>query len=202
MTLNPQPILVSEAGHYFTIAELRASAEELASATTYPDAVLEAKRDEAEEDFEAIAHRCFFPRTTTIALRGGDEYLFVPGAPYRDIRSLTGITRNGVALDIGSVTVDPIVGAFRHAYRWPEGILMATFEYGVASPPARVKAAVMQLAKIYIVPSAIDPRATAVINTEIGGYRISVADGKTGRTGIPEVDAAARRYGDNTPSVG
>lgn len=185
-------------GHYFTLAELRATADEFDNVTKYPDETLEQKRDEAEEDFEAIAHRAFVPRTATAVVRGGEAYVFLA---FRDIRTLVSVTLAGVAVDTTGVVIDPILGGLLHPSVWPAGILTVTYTHGLDAPNAAVKGAVLKLAKIYTKPSAIDPRATAVINTEVGGYRISVA-GKDGTTGIPDVDAAAARYGDNTPVVG
>lgn len=182
---------------YFTIAELRRTCEELRSETLFTDDMLEQKRAEAEEDFEALAHRAFVPRAHVCHSRGGSEYLFLP---FRDIRAVTRIRINGSDVSFAGVTIDPILGALRHPSRWPDGVLEVSFEHGKDTPPAGVKRAVLLLAKIYALPSAIDPRATAMITSEIGGYRISVAD-SSGKSGIPDVDAAAARYGDNTPVV-
>jgi hypothetical protein len=191
---------VDDAGHYFTVAELRASARELVSTEIYPDADLEVKRDEAEEDFEELAHRAFVERTHESDCYGGEEYVFLP---FRDIRAITSVTdEDGVAVDTTGVVIDRIVGGLKHPSEWPDGILHVTFTHGKTVIPAGVKRAVKLLAKIYALPFAIDPRATAVINADAGGYRISVADKETGRCGIPDVDAAAARYGDHVPRVG
>lgn len=184
--------------HYFTIAELRASAPELENATKYPDATLEAKRDEAEQDWEELANRAFVPRSATWHARGGDAYLMMP---YRDIREVTSVTLNGVELDITGVTVDPIIGALKHPSEWPAGVLTVTYAHGLDAPPAAVKRLVLMLARIYTLPSVGDPRATAIVNSETGmGYRVLVA--KDGKTGIPDIDEGAKRYGHHTPVVG
>ena len=197
---TPQVPIVSDGGHYFTIAELRAMAPELANVTKFPDAMLEVKRQEAEEDFEALAHRAFVPRTDVCRVWGhGGQYLPLN---FRDIRSITSGTLAGQAVSIAGVIADTVVGALKHPGTWPEGLYTVTYSHGLDAPPAAVRRAVITLAKIYAIPSAIDPRATAVINSDVGGFRISVGNAKTGATGIPDVDAAARRYGDNTPAVG
>ena len=194
---DPTP-LPNDEGHYFTIEELRAQSPELASVTKFTTELLESKRQEAEEDFEALAHRAFMSRTATYAAHGGAKHLLLP---YKDLVSVTGVTLEGAAVDITSVTVDPVLRALVHPGLWPEGVLYATVTYGMAEPPVAVKRAVMLLAKMYALPTSIDPRATAVINSDTGGYRISVAT-KDGHTGVPDVDAAAARWGDNEPAVG
>ena len=177
---TPQVPIVSDGGHYFTIAELRAMAPELANVTKFPDAMLEVKRQEAEEDFEALAHRAFVPRTDVCRVWGhGGQYLPLN---FRDIRSITSGTLAGQAVSIAGVIADTVVGALKHPGAWPEGLYTVTYSHGYDAPPAAVR--------------------RAVITSDVGGFRISVGNAKTGATGIPDVDAAARRYGDNTPAVG
>lgn len=192
--------ITGDSGHYFTLAELRAFATELASTTKYTDLALAARREEAEADFEELAHRAFVPRTAQTAYaRGGGDYLYLP---FRDIRSVTSVTdSDGDAVDITDVKIDKRLGALYLEDGWDADLMTVVYAHGLDEPPASVKRAVMLLAKIYAIPTAIDPRATAVINTDIGGYRLSVA-GKDGMTGIPDVDAAAARYGDRVPAVG
>ena len=57
-----------------------------------------------------------------------------------------------------------------------------------------------RLAAEKALPSTIPARATS-INTDVGSYRISQAD-KTGRTGIPEVDAVIAQFGEDKPVTG
>ncbi len=186
-------------GHYFSLAELRAYGQgELASELTYPDDLLREIRAAVTDDFEELANRSFYPRGAKAHTYGGEQVAFMPR---RDVLDVVSVSHDGTDLDITGVATDPIVGAIRHPSRWPEGLLTIRYVHGQASPHPSVKRAVLLLAHIYAVPSAIDPRQTAVINTDIGGYRISVA-GKDGTTGIPDVDAAAARYGDNMPAVG
>lgn len=184
-------------GFYFTIAELRASQRELENENLYPDAILEAKRDEAEADFEEIANRAFLPRAQTVTLRGGNEILLLP---HHDPRSVVSVVSGGTELDLTGVEVDPLIGGLRHPGVWPSGLLTVSYTYGLDAPNAAVKRAVMMLAKEYAIPSSIPSRATVMTN-EVGSYRISVAD-KTGKTGLPDVDAAAARYGCHVPVGG
>jgi len=196
-----QPV-TDGSGHYFTIDEFRASQLELEDVTAFPTALLEQKRDEAEEDWEAVARKAFFPRTATITAYPCGKALYLH---HRSVRAFTSVKLNGVEIATDTspadITVDSNIGALVRSTPWADGIYTVTYTHGADSPNAAVKRVVLMLARIYAVPSSIDPRATAVINSDVGGYRISVAD-STGRTGIPDIDAAAARYGDRVPQVG
>lgn len=189
---------VSNPGHYFTIAELRLTDLPLENTTKFTDAILEQRRQEAEDDFEEIAHRAFVPRTATVYRRGGDEVLMLP---HIDVRSVVSVTMGGVAVDTTGVEVDPTIGGLRHPSSWPTGLLFITYTHGLDAPPAAVKRAVLLLAKEYALPTSIPSRATVLTN-DVGSYRISVADKEKGTTGIPDVDSAAARYGFRLPVVG
>lgn len=184
--------------HYLTIDELRATARELTDVGVFPVAKLETVRDAAEEDFEELCHRAFVPRIATCWRRGGDDILLLP---FRDLRTVESVTLGGTELDLSGVEVDPTIGGLRMPGGWPDGLLNITYTHGYDSPPAGVKRAVLLLAKEYALPSAIPSRATVLTN-DVGSYRISVADKNTGRTGIPDVDAAIARYGLSMPVVG
>ena len=58
----------------------------------------------------------------------------------------------------------------------------------------------MMLAAEKALPSTIPARATS-LSTDIGNYRISQAD-KTGKTGIPDVDAIIGLLGEDKPVTG
>ncbi len=183
--------------HYFDLATIRAAVPELASAHTFPDSTLRLRRAEAEDDFEAMANRAFVARGHIVRKMGGDTHVLVP---HRDVIRVTGALLDGDPLEVDDVTVNPVIGSLELRRGWPAGLLTIRYEHGRPDLLPAVAPKVMKLARIYTIPSAIDPRATAVINADIGGYRLSVAS--DGKLGIPDIDEAARRYGDNTPAVG
>ena len=192
--------VVIDGEHYITLEELRASAPELADSNRFPDVVLAVKREEAEEDWEELARRAWLPRTAQEYCRATGEHVFTH---WRDVRAIESATdENGDAIDVSGVVANPIMGALRRPGGWPEGVVNVTYSHGKDAPTAAVKRLVLMLARIYALPSSIDPRATAIINSDVGGYRISVASKETGSCGIPDIDAGAARYGVRTPVGG
>ena len=73
------------------------------------------------------------------------------------------------------------------------------FQIGMLFPEL-AKQAVMILTAEKAKPKTIPTRATA-LNTDVGNYRISQAD-KTGKTGIPDVDAIIGLLGEDKPVTG
>lgn len=191
-----------DTGHYFTIAELRAAYQELSNATKYPDAKLEADRDYAEARFERAARVAFVPRAVSETLIGGGGRLLLLAATV-EVGRLTDVAIDGAALT--EAQVDAIVvrkfGALERADLWPDGSeIVVDYVHGYEAPPEPVKGAVMMLTAEKALPSTIPARATS-INTDLGSYRISQAD-RTGRTGIPEVDAVIAQFGEDKPVTG
>ena len=84
---------------------------------------------------------------------------------------------------------------------WPAGSqIEVTYAHGYAEPVELARQAVMMLAGEKAKPSTLPARATS-LSTDVGSFRISQAD-KTGKTGIPEVDAIIGLLGEDKPVTG
>jgi len=191
-----------DAGHYFTIEELRAEYPELSSETKYTDAKLAADRDYAEQRFERAARVAFVPREVAEALIGDGRTVLLLSAIV-EVGPLTDVSIDGVPLtepQLAEIVVRRY-GAIERADLWPAGAeIVVEYVHGYDEPPEPVKGAVMMLAAERALPSTIPYRATS-LSTDLGNYRISQAD-KTGRTGIPEVDAVIAQFGEDKPVTG
>ena len=187
---------------YFTIEELRARYPELSNATKYTDAKLEADRDYAEARFERAAKVAFVPREVAETLIGnGTKNLLL--AATVEVGPLEAVSIAGVSLtepQLAAVVVRKY-GALERADLWPTGAeIVIEYVHGYDEPPEPVKGAVMMLAAERALPSTVPARAT-VLSTDVGSYRLSIAD-KTGKTGIPEVDAVIAQFGEDKPVTG
>lgn len=193
---------------YFTVLELRAAfPTEFANAAKYPDAKLEAARVFAEQWFEAAAHVAYVRRTVTETLTGtGSRLLFL--SRWAEVGRPTVVKVAGVDLtadELAAVTAHRY-GVLERALVWPAGAeVEVTYPHGydgLAGAPFGdlVKGAVMTLAAEHAKPSTIPARATS-ISTDTGSYRISQAD-RTGKTGIPDVDAIIGLAGADKPATG
>jgi hypothetical protein len=193
---------LGEAAAYFTIEELRAQYPDLANATKYPDAKLAADRTFAEQWFEAAAHVAYIPREITETLTGhGRRRLFLSARA--EVGPVWTVEIDGVALDAGALA-DLVVrryGVVERAATWPkDATIEITYTHGYDEPVELAKQAVMMLTAEKAKPSTIPARATS-LSTDVGNYRISQAD-KTGKTGIPNVDAIIGLLGDDKPATG
>jgi hypothetical protein len=190
------------AAYYFTIEELRAEYPELTNATKYTDAKLAADRDYAEARFERAAKVAFVPRSATETLIGRGRTTLLLSAIV-EVGPLTDVTIDGVALtepQLAAVVVRKY-GALERADLWPDGAeIVVEYVHGYDVPLEPVKGAVMMLAAEKALPSTVPARAT-VLSTDVGSYRLSIAD-KTGKTGIPEVDAVIAQFGEDKPVTG
>lgn len=194
-------------GFLFTIADVRALGTPLSNATTYPAAVVLAARAAVEDVFEdeKITNRAFRPRGRRFTSDStGTDTLVVPDF---DITRVVSASVDGGALTVSDVKVEsggtlrlktgtwglqPWIGTSGAQVQGVQNISVF-YEYGFASPPAKVRREALKLAKSYLLESPLEEgRATAVF-TDLGGYRLSIA-GRDGWTGIPSVDACLAQY--------
>lgn len=202
MSDDESPGALAGAGHYFTIEELRAEYPELSNETKYTDAKLAADRDYAEARFERAAKVAFVPREVSETVIGNGTKVLLLSATV-EVGPVTDVSIDGTALS--EAQVDAIVvrkyGALERAELWPDGAeIVVDYVHGYNEPPEPVKGAVMMLAAEKALPSTVPARAT-VLSTDVGSYRLSIAD-KTGKTGIPEVDAVIAQFGEDKPVTG
>ena len=187
---------------YFTIEELREEYPDLAKVTKFTDAKLTAARAFAEQWFETAAKVAYVPREVTETLTGGGSRLLFL-SHYVEVGPVTAVAIDGTPLSVGELAdvVTRKYGVLDRAARWPKDAeIEVTYTHGYAEPVELAKQAVMMLAAEHARPSTIPARATA-LNTDVGSYRISQAD-KTGKTGIPDVDAIIGLLGDDKPVTG
>jgi len=187
---------------YFTIDELRAAHPDLVSVAKYPDAKLAAARAFAEQWFETAAKVAYVPREVTETLTGNGKIVLFLSAT-NEVGPVTAATIDGVALTVDELAelVMRRYGAVHRAATWPQdATIEITYTHGYAEPVELARQAVMMLAAEHAKPSTIPARATS-LSTDVGNYRISQAD-KTGKTGIPDVDAIIGLLGDDKPVTG
>jgi hypothetical protein len=187
---------------YFTIDELRAAYPDLVNETKFPDAKLESVRAFAEQWFETAAKVAYVPREVTETLTGNGKIVLFLSATI-EVGPVTAAEIDGVALTAGELA-DLVVrryGAVHRPGTWPkDAAIEVTYTHGYDEPVELAKQAVMMLAAEHAKPSTIPARATS-LSTDVGNYRISQAD-KTGKTGIPDVDAIIGLLGDDKPVTG
>jgi hypothetical protein len=188
--------------YYFSTTELRAAYPELANTTRYPHYKLAAARTFAEQWFEAAAHCAYLRRSATAILTGtGRRRLFLPH--WVDVGPVSSVKVDGTPLTVGELAEVVVrkYGAIEWAATWPDGAeIEVAYTHGGSVVPELAKQAVMMLAAERALPSTIPRRATS-LSTELGSYRISQAD-KTGKTGIPDVDAIIGLLGADKPVTG
>jgi hypothetical protein len=202
MSYEESPGALADADHYFTIEELRAEYPELSNETKYTDAKLAADRDYAEARFERAAKVAFVPRPASETLIGNGTKTLLLSATV-EVGPVTDVSIDGTALSderFAAIVVRKY-GALERADLWPDGAeIVVDYVHGYNEPPEPVKGAVMMLAAEKALPSTVPARAT-VLSTDVGSYRLSIAD-KTGKTGIPEVDAVIAQFGEDKPVTG
>ena len=189
-------------GDYFTIEELRAAYPDLANANKFKDDKLELDAAFAAQWFETAAHVAYVPREATATRTGsGGTFLFLPH--WAEVRPVTAASIDGVYLTADELAelVTRTYGVVERAARWPDGAtIVVTYQHGFDEPVELAKQAVMMLTAEKALPSTIPSRATS-LGTDVGNYRISQAD-KTGKTGIPDVDAIIGLLGYEKPVTG
>jgi len=195
-------------GRYFTVAELRAYDRAFADEVDYPAARIEAARVFAEQRIESVAEVAFVPRPARHRVDLRDGVRRRPPTPRmmlpdEEVREVYSVLVDGVALNADDWTLDVARGTLVYLLggAWPASTVVdAWYTHGLDYPPEPVRRAAMMLAVDALVPT-YSPRAT-LQSTDVGHFRISVADRVTGSTGIPEVDAVCAKFGRQRPHAG
>lgn len=181
---------------YFTVAEFRARYPDLTIANGYTDAKITEYRDLAEQAFEHAAGVAFVPRqaTTTVNNRSSTVALVLPP----QLRTVTAGSVDGVALtasELADLVADPAGVLYRSTTSsgWTRSKITVTYQHGYDAPPLRVKAAVMLLAKTWMVRGPVDDRATQIA-TDGATINLATPGVRGSWTGVPEVDATIDDY--------
>lgn len=185
------------AGFFFPISDMWAPPYTL-DPNKYSAATLAEKRTEVEDECERICGWSFVPRFAYEHLVGsGNPYLHTS---HYQLRRLRAVTVNGTAWSTTDVTgVLPRVHGV--LYRpggviWPAGAdILAEYEHGFDLPPGEiVYNAKRRLRSVLTGPSSGIPDRASSFTTDAGNtYRLTLPDEDS--TGIPDVDAAYRRWG-------
>lgn len=179
-------------GFYFTITELRATDPVLAS---FSADNCRAVRSAVEERFEQVCDVAFVPRGRRYKTSGdGTGSLFLPS---KFVRSVVAGSVGGVALTSPEVADIRIYswGIQRDTLGvWTSGNqnVSVLYEYGMAEPPAPVKAAALRYARHLAVPHAFDDDRMISFQTDVGIVQQSVA--RAGKLGFPDIDSVLESY--------
>lgn len=198
-------------GHFFTLAEGRASDESLANAERYPTDDLKSKRTEVEDECEMICDRAFVPRYDRMVLDGSGTNRLVlrMSNPERSVADVRTIRRIAVAPDIDETFVDFTAGQLAGVAVLTDGTLLRTdgnsftegfgnvvveLEYGLDRPFSDLATASLTRlrSRLNFNKSGIPDRASSYSMGEFGTYRLDMPDSY--KTGLPEVDAVYSRY--------
>ena len=207
-------------GHFFTLAEGRASDESLSDTARYTTEQLRGARLEVERECERITDRAWVARYARVVVDGvgTDELQLIHPEDDRSvnavraIRSVLVAARPGatpVALtntQLAALTVDELGVVRRTDDIWPDGRALVTVEYVYGEdypPPDLVRGCLIRLrSRLNLHRSQVPDRAESFTATSGGTYRLSLP--AKYRTGVPEVDAVYARYsqrGDQNPAT-
>lgn len=196
---------------YFTLVEIRALPDcSMATGATaeFTDAQILA----AAAHFTTIVERevgvPFIPRTFTETLSGTGGFGLI--LAQTNIRSITSVTADGVAVTVGLLTANH--GILRYLDRgtvWPttaEANVVVVYSAGeFATCPADIKDAVMWATRDRLISqngeNVVDPRQQSMTN-DLGGSTVFVLPGEKRPTGYPDLDAVIASYVRHTPTLG
>lgn len=190
---------------YFTLTEFRALPD-MANATTYPDARVEASAAYFTSVVEREVGAPFIPRSVTETLDGTGASTLVLSTIH--VRSLTSVTVGGVAVTVGDLTAEyGILRYLNGGTSWAGGVQNVTVTYMAgefAVCPPDIKEPVMWATRDRLLNQAtsagVDARKTSV-QTEFGTTNY-VLPGERRPTGYPELDAAIAGRQRTTPTYG
>ena len=196
----------------FSIAEARSFDQgQLASAATYPDALITAAEARIRQAFETICRVAFveiadYAWTTD---GNGTNALRLPSAmcnPYRERPTrdvvVASLTIDGTAVDAATIAAYPskIVlrsGVFADGHR----NVVATYTYGWPAVPGEIKRAALLACVLQLVASDIPMSADSL---SAGGASWSMIAGSAPDrwTNSPDVNAVLKRYIEALPGIG
>lgn len=186
-------------GFLFTVPEARNSDDYLSDSAAFPAAEIIAYREVVESEFQDITARSFTPRVKHVDFvsDGSGEFValipdaqeveavWVNGDPVADI-SVWRVNRLGKVTCPVATAQTPVEG----------DSVRVRVRYGYATPPADIKRVGMVRLRALMAAesSGIPDRATTWQPEEGGTFRLATPGSGPWETGIPEVDAALKRY--------
>jgi hypothetical protein len=179
-------------GFLFSLAEARTLAP-LDDTTKYPTAALVAMRTTVEEAIELEYGTAVVPRYTLEPRRMRDG-MIVTRTPLRALRSLSytsaGVTTAYTSQQLAALTLEDwaITGAWGWGCRTSQ--VTVGYEYGLDTPPGRLRQAAIRLARQWLVSGPVDDRALGAASPD-GNFSFGLATpGRGGSVfGLPELDA-------------
>jgi hypothetical protein len=184
---------VEVAGEFlFSLAEARALAP-LDDTVKYPTAALVAMRTTVEEAIELEYGTAVVPRYTLEPRRMRDG-MIVTRTPLRALRSLSyttaGVTTAYTSAQLAALTLEDwaITGAWGWGCRTSQ--VTVGYEYGLDTPPGRLRQAAVRLARQWLVSGPVDDRALGAASPD-GNFSFGLATpGRGGSVfGLPELDS-------------
>ncbi len=169
----------------------------LASATSYPDAVICEARDRITDLFEQYCEVSFIPRSYHLETAGtGGRTLKIP---HHKVTQVLNCTISAVAQTASAIIPLPTERLLHHTtgvFSPPSAAdplnVHVTYEHGYTEPPLDIKRAALLLLLREVVPSDLPDRALSM-STADGTFRLA-APGENSPTGIPTVDEVLNRY--------
>jgi hypothetical protein len=179
-------------GFLFSLAELRAL-DPLSDTVKYPTAALVAMRTTVEQAIELEYGTALVP-TYTLEPRRMRDGMIVTRTPLRALRSLSytsaGVTTAYTSQQLAALTLDDwaITGAWGWGCRTSQ--VTVGYEYGLDTPPGRLRQAAVRLARQWLVSGPVDDRALGAASPD-GNFSFGLATpGRGGSVfGLPELDA-------------
>lgn len=198
---------------YWSLAEARASQDDLGDRSRYADTDVLASRLEVEDELEAITARAFVPRYARVSVNGsGSDTLILP--TIKDLRAVRSVRAYPFA---GSATYTVLSASelasivFNHGTDlaagdgtirrtdvgyFPAGArnIVVEVEYGRTQLPADLRQATLERlrSRLNRPMNAIPDRATSMTTQNGETFRLDTPDAYS--TGIPEIDALYGRY--------
>lgn len=199
-TVTMQDLVEVVGGFIFGLAEVRAMRPPL-SAATYPTSELADKRIEVETDCEQLTSTTWVPRYKRYALSGNGTCRLL--TPVADLRLLRSVTVNGTAWSqsqVDAVRVSASGVLELYGGYWPCGVrnVVVEIEHGLDFPAGPIRTQAMIHLRSLLNGSttsdgSVPVNAISWTAGEGGTYRISTP--ARDRIGIPSVDGAYARYG-------
>jgi hypothetical protein len=181
-------------GYYFSITEARGSSALLRDEDKFSEQDLLNARLGVEDEFERKTGRAFVPRfrqTYQQAVAGYQPYLQLPP----DARRLRGLSVDGARVATANLTItaDNRIGYLTGSINFDYGLgrrasSLVSYEYGMDSPPQRVKdAALLRMQTMALITKQqVTARAEYQI---VDGQQVEAPTGvRSPLVGIPEVD--------------